>query len=505
MNETGYDVVVVGGGTAGSVLAARLTERNDLRVLLIEAGSAEPLPEMAVPPAWPGLTRSVASWGDLTVPQGPGGLVAPLPRGRGLGGGSSINAMLFTRGHRSSYERWADGGAKNWLFDDLLPYFRRIENTVGRDPALRGLDGPLTVAPAEPVNPVLAAALEGAIEMGQRRASDISGGLEEGFGPVDLNIAGGQRQSAADAYLRPVRDRANLTIVSDALVHRLVIDNGRATGVEYSVGGRLESASADKVVVTAGAIGSAQLLMLSGVGPAEHLRAHGIKIVADLPGVGEGLQDHPIANVVYRSAQPVPTPRNNHGEVIGLVRSRDDLPGPDLQLIFVDLARPVAGFTGPEPGFGYTIGVSVMLPHSRGTVRLADATPGSAPLIDPNYYGDSRDLDAVIAGLRLARRIGGAPALDQWRDAEIAPGPATDGEAELRDYARATVASYCHPVGTLTMGDGADAVVDPDLKLRGVEGVWIADASVMPAIPAGNTNATVYAIAERAAELILGD
>jgi choline dehydrogenase len=233
------------------------------------------------------------------------------------------------------------------------------------------------------------------------------------------------------------------------------------------------------------------------------LEAHGIEVVADLPGVGSGLQDHPIANVVYRSAQPVPTPRNNHGEVIGLVRSRDDLPGPDLQLIFVDLARPVAGFTGPEPGFGYTIGVSVMLPHSRGSVRLADSIPGSAPLINPNYYGDSRDLDAVVAGLRLARRIGQAPALDRWRDAEIAPGPAVGSESELRSYARAAVASYCHPVGTLAMGDGPDAVVAPDLRLRGIEGVRIADASVMPAIPAGNTNATVYAIAERAAELIL--
>ena len=500
---TSHDVIVVGGGTAGSVLAARLTERDDLRVLLIEAGSEEPLPEMAVPPAWPGLTLSAASWGDLTVPQGPTGSTTPLPRGRGLGGGSSINAMVFARGHHSSYESWADAGAKSWRFEDLMPYFMRTESAVDRDPALRGRGGPLTVAPAEPVNPVLAAALDAAVETGQRRAGDISGGLEEGFGPVDLNIVGGTRQSAADAYLRPVLDRPNLSVVSDALVHRLVIDKGRATGVDYSVGGRTESASAAEIVIAAGAIGSAQLLMLTGIGPADHLREHGIEVVADLPGVGTGLQDHPIANVVYHSAQPVPTPRNNHGEVIGLVRSRDGLPGPDLQLIFIDLARPVAGFAGPEPGSGYTIGVSVMSPHSRGTVRLADARPGSAPLIDPNYYGDSRDLDAVVAGLRLARRIGRAPALDRWRDVEAAPGPATEDEAQLRGYARATVASYCHPVGTLAMGDGRDAVVDTELRLRGIEGVRVVDASVMPAIPSGNTNATVYAIAERGAELIL--
>lgn len=502
---TNHDVIVVGGGTAGSVLAARLTERDGLDVLLIEAGSATPLPAMATPPAWPGLVRSTANWGDVTLPQGPAGTVTPLPRGRGLGGGSSINAMLFTRGHHSSYQRWVDAGAKDWGFEDLLPYFKRSETATGRDPALRGLDGPLTVAPADPVNPVLAAALDAAAQAGQRRAADISGGLEEGFGPVDLNIVDGHRQSAADAYLRPVLDRPGLTVVSDALVHRLVIVAGRATGVEYSVGGRLERASAAEIVVAAGAIGSAQLLMLSGLGHADHLREHGIEVVADLPGIGDALQDHPIANVVHRSARPVPAPANNHGEVIGLVRSRDDLPGPDLQLIFVDLARPVPGFTGPEQGFGYTIGVSVILPHSRGTVRLADAIPGSAPRVDPNYYGDSRDLDAVVAGLRLARRIGQARALDPWRDAEVIPGPATDRDPELRDYALATVASYYHPVGTLAMGEGPGAVVDTRLRLRGVEGVRVADASVMPAVPAGNTNATVYAIAERAAEFVLGN
>ncbi|GAA0481263.1 choline dehydrogenase [Paractinoplanes deccanensis] len=496
-----YDVILVGGGTAGCVLASRLSARADLRVLLLEAGDGVPLPAMAEPPAWPTLVRGTANWGELTVPQGPAGAVTPLPRGKGLGGGSSINAMLFARGHHTGYQRWADAGAKNWGFGDLLPYFKRSENAPGRDPALRGLGGPLTVAPSHPLNPVLAAALDGAAEAGQRRATDISGGLEEGFAPVDVNIVGGHRQSAADAYLNPVRGRANLTVVTGALAHRLVLAGGRCTGVVYSAGSETVTASAGEVILTAGAIGSAQLMMLSGLGPAAHLREHGIEVVADLPGVGANLQDHPVANVVYRSSRPVPVPRNNHGEVIGLVRSRDGLPGPDLQLVFVDLPRPVNGHAGPDQG--YTIGVSLMLPHSRGTVRLAGAAPGSHPLLDPNYYADGRDLDAVVAGLRLARRIGGAAALDAWRDAEVVPGPGSDDDAELRDYARRAVASYCHPVGTLAMGDGETAVVDTELRVRGIAGLRAADGSVMPAIPSGNTNATVYAIAERAAEMVL--
>ncbi|XVV08832.1 GMC family oxidoreductase [Actinoplanes sp. CA-131856] len=496
-----YDVVLVGGGTAGSVLAARLSERADLRVLLLEAGDGVPLPAMSDPPAWPTLVRTGANWGELTVPQGPAGAVTPLPRGKGLGGGSSINAMLFTRGHHTSYERWTEAGAKNWGFYDLLPYFKRSENAPGRDPMLRGRGGPLTVAPSDPVNPVLAAALDAAAEAGQRRAADISGGLEEGFAPVDVNIVDGRRQSAADAYLTPARRRPNLTVVTGALAHRLVVGNGRCTGVVYGVGSETVTVSAGEVILTAGTIGSAQLMMLSGLGPAAHLREHGIEVVADMPGVGSGLQDHPVANVVYRSSRPVPTPRHNHGEVIGLVRSRDGLPGPDLQLIFVDLPRPVNGHTGPDQG--YTIGVSLMTPHSRGTVRLAGAAPGRHPLIDPHYYGDPRDLDAVVAGVRLARRIGRAGALGDWRDNEVIPGPAIDEEDALRDYARRAVASYCHPVGTLAMGDGPAAVTDIELRVRGLAGLRVADASVMPAIPSGNTNATVYAIAERAAELVL--
>jgi choline dehydrogenase len=343
-----YDVIVVGAGTAGCVLTARLTERADARVLVIEAGSREPLPAMGIPPAWPTLTNSQANWGESTVVQAATGTAPPLHRGRALGGSSAINAMVFARGHRSSYDAWATPGAISWGFDDLLPYFRRSENAPGRDPALRGRGGPLTVAPADPVNPVLASSLDAVVEAGLRRADDVSGGLEEGFGPTDLNIVAGRRQSAADAYLLPAAGRPHLDIVTDAVVHRLRVEKGRCTGVDYQVGGELVSVAGTEVVVSAGAIGTPQLLMLSGVGPHSHLRQHGIQVVHDLPGVGENLQDHPMAYLAHGACRPVPPGENNHGEVIGLVRSDPSLGHPDLQFVLVDIPLLVEGFPSPN-------------------------------------------------------------------------------------------------------------------------------------------------------------
>lgn len=495
-----YDFIVIGAGTAGSVLAGRLTEDKNLRVLLLEAGSGTPLEASADPLLWPSLLQSRASWGDLTTVQAATGRAAPFARGRGIGGSSSMNAMVFARGHRDSYESWGASGASGWSFDDLLPYFKRSETAPRGDSTLRGAKGPLTVAPAQPPNPFFVACLLAALQRGYRRAVDVSSGLEEGFGFSDLNIVNGRRQSAADAYLVPAIRRSNLTFVADAMVERLCIKRGRCTGVEYTGGdSRAVEVGADQVVLAAGAIGSPHLLMVSGIGPYDHLRSHGIEVVEDLPGVGSNLQTHPTTALVYRAAKPVPAPQYNHSELIGLIRSEISGTVPDLQIFGVDFAD-ASNLGG---GDGYTLAVGLMQPFSRGEVRLSGATAYDPPRIDPNYLDDDRDVCALVAGLRIAREIGTAPKLDAWRGEELLPGSDVADDPSLRRYVRKSVASHFHPVGTCALGSTRASVVDSQLRVHGIAGLRIVDASVMPSIPSNNTAATVYAIAERAADLII--
>jgi choline dehydrogenase len=498
-----YDFVVVGAGTAGCVVAARLSEDSAAQVLLLETGSTQPLDLMAVPSAWPALMGTSADWADQTVVQEATGSRVAWPRGRALGGSSSINAMNFVRGHRTSYDAWVQRGAKGWGFEDLLPFFKRSEHTEGRDPALRGRDGPLMPAPAAQPHPIAQAGLQAAAQAGHPIAADISAGAEEGFGWCDLNIVNGRRQSAADAYLNPVLGRPNLDVVTGALAHRVTITDGRCTGVEYSVGaGTFTVECQSEVVITAGTVGTPQLLMLSGIGPRAHLREVGLDVVTDLPGVGANLHDHPMSGVVYQAARPVPPAMNNHGEVQGLVSTGTAGYGPDVQIMFVDVPLRAHSLPGPDIGQGYTISVSLMAPFSRGSLRLASRVPGAAPVIDPRYYTDARDPDMMVAGLRMAREIGSADALAPWRSTEALPGASVAGDEQLRAYLCRNIRSYSHYAGTCTLGTGATAVVDTELRVHGIEGLRVADASVMPSPISANTNATVYAIAERAADLI---
>lgn len=493
-----FDYVIVGAGTAGCVLAARLSERDGARVLLLEAGGRATLDLLAVPQAWPALAGTEVDWGYATVPQaGTADRAHVMPQGKVLGGSSAINAMAHVRGHRANFERWSQDGAIGWEYAGVLPYFKRSEHAEGRDPAYRGVGGPLRVAPARVRHPLSQALFDAALEAGIPATGDGNGEQPEGVNWHELNIVDGARQSAADAYLEPIAGRPGLTIETGALALRVLLDGDRCVGVEYAVDGQTHRArAAEEIVLCAGAVGSPKLLMLSGLGPERHLRKLDIDVVEDLAGVGANLHDHPLAGITYEARQPVEPGANNHAEVSALQRTGPDVDEPDLQFVFIDV--PFHPTTLQGPANGYTIAFAVMTPLSRGTLRLASADPAQAPRINPNYLAEPEDVRRMLIGLQRAREIGAASALADWRAREVLPGPEAVDAAGAREYLERCTGPYFHLVGTCAIGQ----VVDPQLRVRGIDGLRVADASVMPSIVSANTNATTVMIAERAAALI---
>lgn len=495
-----FDYIVVGAGTAGCVLGARLSEQRDVRVLVLEAGSPARTRAMTVPNAWPQNLGSAADWGEYTMPQAATGPVR-YPRGRALGGSGAINAMAHVRGHRAVYDSWASSGAAGWGFTDLLPYFQRTEHAAGRDPALRGTSGPVWVGPAVTPHPVARAFMQALAAAGHPVTDDLSGARQEGACWADLAIHRGERVSPADAYLRPNLDRPNLTVATGCLVTGLLIDHGQCTGVRFIRDGQPEKAQAAReVIMAAGAIGSPQLLLLSGIGPAAELRRLGIEVTADLPGVGANLQDHPLVYTSHAATEPLPVSEYNNGEAYAALRS--ELAGlwPDLHLFPILL--PLAPPRSQPPAAGFVLCASVMAPDSRGSVTLAAADPLAPPAIDPGFLRDDRDLNRLETAVTLARDVAASAAFTRLRQAEVWPGPAVRDKADLRAWIRRSLDSYYHPAGTCRMGTDPAAVVDPQLRVRGITRLRVADASVMPLIPNAHPNATVLAIAERAATML---
>ncbi len=525
-----FDYIIIGGGSAGCVLAHRLTVNPNVRVLLLEAGGMDRNPWIKVPVGFQKLiNHKTLNWGFETEPEeNVRGRKIPIPRGKVIGGSSSINGMLYVRGQRRDYDAWAQFGNRGWAFKDVLPYFKKTESFERGGDDLRGGDGPLNVADMREHHEMVDAFIDAGVDIGFDRNPDYNGERQDGFGYYQVTQRNGRRVSAASAYLDPVKNRPNLEIRLNARVRKIIIDAGKVDGVSYQIGKKTFQANATtEVLLSAGAVQSPQILEMSGVGNPEILTQQGIVPVHSVKGVGENYRDHYAARVTWRVNQKITLNEQSRGlslmkEVVkyafnkrgiltytagighGFVKTRPELETPDCQMFFAPatfdfLTREL------EHHPGMTIGAYQCRPESKGSIHIGSNDPFDSPIIRPNFLDVDLDQQTLIAGLRLARRIGEAAPLARYGEFELQPGPEISSDEQLLEYARQTGSTTYHAMGTCRMGPNGDplAVVDDRLRLKGLAGLRVVDASVMPTMPSGNIHAAVLMIAEKAADMII--